>query len=401
MNKYTYFIILIFLLLFAEINSTYSIPQFSLLTGNKCISCHIMSQGGGLRNDLSAYTHNDVSLLKPKTVGLEWLYKLDPQQNTIFDGKLTLGMDFRLQMARSHKSEDAQRKIFPMQAAVYAQYAPVEWMSAEAAINVGHKRFGNTNTADYPGQQPWMASVAFQPSLSWPSLRIGKIQPSIGIRYDDHTKLTRQAPSADGTNTTGISSIIPPLYGEYGTEATYDGLHIITLSAGIFGSQALSEVLAPVPQGSAVSLISAKNKPSFAFRAMFWPRFFNNSINTLAGGSYFVNDDFFMLNGFAGIGLTDYFSLTFDYAHSNKKSVRTTNTYSLEGLYQINDALLLCARIETGNSIIGLFDEFTNQIVLGVQAFILPYIELRPEYRIMEANDFRSGRWAAQLHIFY
>lgn len=383
-----------------------ALPQFSLITGNKCISCHTVPQGGGLRSDLGWYSHAEVSLIKPESIGLGWLYDLDPKQNTLLDGKVTVGMDFRLQMARSHASEDAERKIFPMQACVYVQAAPTDWLVAEGMVNIGHPRlFGSGNTTKYPGQQPWMASVIFQPALNLPQLQVGMIQPTMGVRYDDHTKLTRQSPSADGTNNTGVSSIIPPLYGEYGAEITYDALHEFTFSAGVFGSKNLSEVKIYLTDSlgtsNPISLVSGKNAPSVAARAVYLPRFMDNSVNTMIGASYFMNDDFSMINGFIGVGLTDELSLTMDYAHSDKKNIRQTNTYSLEAMYQVMEPLLLCARAETGTSTIGAKEEYTKQLVLGAQVFLLPYIELRPEYRIMDTDNFRSNRWAAQLHVFY
>jgi len=40
-------------------------------------------------------------------------------------------------------------------------------------------------------------------------------------------------------------------------------------------------------------------------------------------------------------------------------------------------------------------------VVLGAHVFVLPYVEIRPEYRIVDTDDFRSTRYAFQLHLFY
>ena len=381
-----------------------ALPQFSLLTGNKCISCHVVSQGGGLRSDLGAYSRNEVSLISPESVGLGWLYELDPKQNTLLDGKITFGLDFRAQTARSHKTEDAPRKVFPMQMALYAMAAPTDWLSAEGTVNISGQLFGLKNAVYYPSQQPWSASVILQPGLTMPSLRIGKFRPNIGIRYDDHTKFIWQAPSKDGTNFPS-AYIFAPLYAEYGAEITYDALHDFTFSAGVFSSKNLSEIRIDATDNTgnitAAPMISGGNAPSLAARAVYWPRFFGNEVNTFIGGSYFMNDDFSMINAFVGVGVNDKISLTADYAHSDKRNLRVTATTSLEAMYQIMEPLLLCVRAEAGTTTIGGKEEYTKQLVLGVQAFVLPYIELRPEYRIMDADNFRSNRWAAQLHIFY
>ncbi|MBK9249184.1 MAG: hypothetical protein IPM69_13990 [Ignavibacteria bacterium] len=300
-----------------------SLPQFSLITGNKCQSCHINSQGGGLRNDLGWYSWNEQSLIDPASVGLGWLYGENNTCNTFLDDNiLTVGTDLRLQFARGHASENAQRKLFPMQSSVYAAIRATKWMQFEGSVNVGHKRFGNTQTANYPGQQPWTASVILQPSVTMPQLRAGFFMPTIGMRNDDHTKLIWHVPSKDGTSTQ--TSIIPPLFAEFGTELTYDATKWLTVSAGVFGSNSLSEMTVTEYESpnssSQVSLLSSSNSPSVVVRAVAWPRFFDEELNTYIGGSVFTNDDFTLINGFAGIGLTDKASLMFDFATSDKKA---------------------------------------------------------------------------------
>ncbi len=44
-----------------------------------------------------------------------------------------------------------------------------------------------------------------------------------------------------------------------------------------------------------------------------------------------------------------------------------------------------------------------NQYVVGAHIFVLPFIDLLPEYRIYDRGDVdgTSAQWAIQLHIFY
>ena len=56
----------------------------------------------------------------------------------------------------------------------------------------------------------------YQPNYNWPALRVGHFQPSIGMRYDDHTMLVRQTPMLPGA-----ASLIAPNYAEYGAEVHY------------------------------------------------------------------------------------------------------------------------------------------------------------------------------------
>lgn len=382
-----------------------ALPQFSLLSGNKCQNCHINSQGGGLRSDLGWYSFNEQSLIKPKSIGLDWLYGENNSGNTLLkDDILTVGTDMRLQYARSHSSENAERKLFPMQTAVYASIRATKWMQFEGGLNIGHNRFGNKQTANFRGQQPWSASVILQPTLSYPQLRAGFFLPTIGMRNDDHTKLIWQVPSATGTS--NITNLIPPLYAEFGAELTYDALKWLTVSVGAFGSNSISELVLNKYTtgniGSQISLISDAKKPTIVARAVIWERFFDDKLNAYLGSSVFTNDDFILMNAFAGVGLADEVTLMFDYAASDKKGIRKTTTASVEAMYQLHEALFLTARAETGRTLTENFDSaYTQTVMIGAQVFVLPYIELRPEYRIMDANSFRSGRYALQLHLFY
>jgi hypothetical protein len=44
---------------------------------------------------------------------------------------------------------------------------------------------------------------------------------------------------------------------------------------------------------------------------------------------------------------------------------------------------------------------YTTQLVLGARLFVLPFVELRPEWRWVDTERYRSSRIAAQLHLFY
>ncbi|MBS1538902.1 MAG: hypothetical protein JST20_14285 [Bacteroidetes bacterium] len=389
-----------------SVNNIIALPQFSLLSGNKCQNCHINSQGGGLRSELGWYSFNEQSLIKPESVGLGWLYGENNSCNTLLDDNiLTLGTDLRFQSARSQSSDEAQRKYFPMQTAVYANIRATKWLQFQGDINIGHKRFGNTQTNNYRGQQPWSASMIFRPTISYPEIRVGFFMPTIGMRNDDHTKLIWQVPSSLGTN--NLSSLIPPLYAEFGAEITYDALKWLTVSVGTFGSHSISEItLNKYSSGNgtptSISMISDANKPTIVARAVLWKRFFDDRLNMYIGSSVFTNDDFSLTNAFAGVGLADKATLMVDYATSDKNGVRKTSTASIEALYQLQEALFLTARAETGRTLTENSDSaYTQVLVIGAQIFILPYVEFRPEYRLMDTDTFRSGRYAFQLHLFY
>ena len=386
------FVPILFLLL--SFHNLKALPQFALITGNKCISCHTTSQGGGLRNELGAYSYADVALLKPESIGLQSLFE-SIESNTFFDGKLTVGLDGRLQTVRGHSSPEDKRKYFPMQGSLYAMYSPIDEIKIEGNYNAGH-----SSKNRFPGQQPWLGWVMVQPSLELPSLRVGRFAPSIGIKYDDHSKLTRQFFTLFGSSTS--TNFFPPSLSEYGAELTYDSWHNMTAALGVFGSSALSEIKVQDTNGVGKSIISSQNKPTIAARVQLIDQFFESRLNTFIGSSLLINDDYMNVRGFAGFGLTDEASLMLEYSQTEKKDIQKTNVFSVDGMYELMSALYATARFESGTTSIQNKVEYNSYaVVLGVQAFVLPHVELRPEYRIVDTDAFRSSRWAVQLHFFY
>ena len=66
--------------------------------------------------------------------------------------------------------------------------------------------------------------------------------------------------------------------------------------------------------------------------------------------------------------------------------------------------MLLILRGERGETVSSIggndIETHTNQGLIGAQIFLLPYVEVRPEYRIVDTERFRSKRWAVQVHLF-
>ena len=385
----------------------FAIPQFSLLTGNRCINCHVNTQGSGLRNELGWYVSHDTRMIKPADVPLlNLLYALDGESNAYLNGMLTLGIDARFQLAGSHRSPDAPSRVFPMQASIYAAFTPADWLALEGSYNAGPVR--------YAGQQAWTASVIIQPTIVSPRLRVGHFQPSVGMRYDDHTMLARSVAGANGT------PLIAPNFAEYGAELSYEGVKWLTLAAGAFLPRSLAQLSAPNATGDFVSLvpeISANaglqdlmGSPSYLGRAVVWLNADDHSYNSYAGASLLTNQTFSYASIFAGFGLTDKVSLMGEYALSGVKNGRQTRNISAELTVQAASWLFPYLRGEIGTTTVTatsttptsvIETTFTRQVVLGAQWFLLPYIELRPELRYVETESYRSPRFAMQLHIFY
>ncbi|TAE31853.1 MAG: hypothetical protein EAZ92_02265 [Candidatus Kapaibacterium sp.] len=387
-----------------------ALPQFSLMTGNRCLTCHITTQGGGIRGELGWYASKDVGMLKPKDIPLlKELYALDGESNSFFDNTLTFGMDLRAQYAQTARSTTIPGRFFPMQLSLHAAFTPTQWLTVEGTLNAA------TFWRRYAGQPAWAASVIIQPDYTLPQLRVGHFQPSIGMRYDDHTMLIRQVAGSSFPNG---QPLIAPYYADWGAEINYDGLKWLSLTAGAFLPNNLAQSLTVDERGSGIPPISIISKlpenptlqqqfasPTLLGRALVWLRTEDHALNGHLGASVLNNGTFTLINAFAGAGLTDALSLMGEYALSGIKDGRQTRNYSVELTYRPFSWLYPFVRYEYGTTRQaipgGIGDYYTRQIVGGVQWFVLPYIELRPEVRYVETEAYSGTRFAAQIHIFY
>jgi hypothetical protein len=401
----------VFFSVFLSAFPAFALPQYTLLTGNKCLNCHVNVQGGGLRNELGWYMEKDMKLFPAHSIGLKFLD--DAESNSIADGNLTLGFDVRMQLTRSPRSERSETRIIPMQTAVYAAFQAASWLTFEGMADLGSLyRQLSVGSLNYTGQQAWSASVLVQPSYTAPQLRLGHFMPSIGMRYDDHTMLVRQVAGANGT------PLIAPNFAEWGAELNYDGLQWLTLTAGAFLPRSLAQNTtinqfgesAPLLSGVAsdASVATLIRQPSLLGRAVVWPRSEDHQWNSYAGASVLSNAAFTLVNGFAGIGLNDKFSLMGEYAMSGVKDGRQTRNYSVELMYRAWAGALPYIHYERGSTRVsapqaasGVEEWFATQITLGVQIFPIPFVELRPELRYYDTEAYRATRFNLQLHVFY
>ena len=395
-------IILIVILSFSFVFEIHALPQMSLLSGSRCSSCHVNQQGGGTRNDLGWYTYRDVSAFQPAKGIMEDFWGIQDTLREWIGAKSNIGFDMRFQYIRSRNPE-SEASFFPMQFSVYGHHQFTPWLGIEGAYNVGPIR--------YKGQQSWSGSVLLQPGIDLPQVRIGMFQPTIGIKNDDHTTLNRQI-AADWLTPEILTpysqmSLIAPHFASPGIELGYEGLHWLSVHAGVFSNSILNQ-----------NAVTHDTSGSLAFtsRIMFWPRFFENSLNTYIGASILVNGEMSITQLMLGVGLTDRLSLNIESTLSNishDRSIEPRNitfrpgesrTVSAELMYQIEPWLLPYIRSEYAelNQDANMQSTIIRQFIIGAQIFVLPNVEFRPEYRIFDT--FRPGmigRWGAQLHLYY
>ena len=394
----------------------HSRPEYTLVTGNNCANCHMNPQGGGQRTYDGRYFRNQTSLIGKKLS----FFKNWNEGESSLDQYMLWGFDYRMQDAML----GSERRLFSMQFTPYVSIMPTNWMTLSLQYNligVLHDAFKNDPTMSkfyiglYPGQKGLQTSVSFKPSKELPTLKVGYFQPAIGMRYDDHTMLNRQI------NYT-FPPILPPDNSELGAEVNYDYGLDLQLTGGVYGAKSMSEIIFTYYDKLFIRHdvpIVGTGSTSYLGKVVYSPRFAENFVNTFVGASYLVNSDYSLMNAFVGVGLTDYVSLSGEYVISNKKDFKKSNVIMAQLLYQPVTAVNVFVRYEnsvtqdhaipseTNNP---AYSEFTNEkIVLGLGVFVIPNLELKPEYRMLSYKNTAgpnyvmdpSNEWALQLHLYY
>jgi hypothetical protein len=321
--------------------------------------------------------------------------------NTWFNGKVVPGFDARGQIARS--SVTGKRIFIPMQLSTSIAYQPMPELAVYTNINLAsiEERLRGGNL--FPGQTDFDGAIQYAPSAELPSIRVGMIQPSFGIRQDDHTAYVRREAALNG------SYLMPSYYNDVGAEITYEGVHWLTLNAGIFNSKNFSQV-DPTILGDDAAIPShfSLKHPTLSGRVVLWPQSLEYGINTEVGGSYLQNGDFRMVSGFVGFGLADKATLFAEGMYSNNSAERRIRNWSVIGTYKLADWLSAHWRYDWGQTEYypGVDLGYAQAFLFGFEFFPLPYIELRPEFRSAQKNPFNgngvyTGQYTIQLHLFY
>jgi hypothetical protein len=317
--------------------------------------------------------------------------------NGLYNGLFVPGLDARLQLVRV--SRTGQRLLIPMQLSTSLAFVPTKQFSAYTNINLASIEERLRGGSLYPGEADFDAQIQYQPDISLPSIRIGMIEPSIGIRQDDHTVFVRREVALKNVY------LFPAYYNDIGAELTYEGLKYLTVNAGMFNAHNLSAVDPTI--GTVTSNFDFK-KPTVSGRVMLWPQLLAQKINGEAGASIMVNGAFQMINVFAGFGLTDKATIAVEALHAVNADNRIVRNFTVMGSLRLADWLDADWRYDWGQTELypGKALAYANAFTFGFELFVLPYIEIRPEYRLMQTNPFygqttTSGQYTGQIHVFY
>ena len=380
-----------------------AIPSFSLLTGTRCSACHFDPQGSGIRTELGWEMMCQTGLFHWNGADTSG----NPLTNTLFDGKVIPGGDARFQLVRDSKTN--QELFIPMQLTTSLAVSPTPELSAYTDINwasiyvrsvTSPKDLFGTTSGLYPGETDYDLAVQYQPGVTLPSIRVGMIEPSLGIRQDDHTLFT----SMDAINNI---TLIPPYYNEMGAELSYEGIRWLTVNAGVFSAYDLSQI---DPTIGTYSSVFDFHHPSVSGRIVLWPQLLDEGINGEVGGSVLLNGSFRMFDGFGGIGLADKATVFIEGLYAKDAANRIIRNFSVISTLRLTSWLMPEWRYDWGmtEDYPGKALGWGSGFLFGLEFFPWPYIELRPEYRVTDITPFGNtgggshiGQWTGQLHIFY
>ncbi len=381
---------------FLAVNICVATPEFSIWSGNKCSTCHFAEQGGGARNNFGWNFARDASYFTVSE--LPFLQSLST--NELYDTLLSYGMDFRMQTIRSHKTENAVRRYFPMQASAYLAIQPTDFLTLDGQYNFGPKIF--------QGQQMWQASAIIKFNEALPYLRVGYFQSGMGLKDCDMTDLDRRIAVSDGTE-----SLIAPDYAELGGEIVYSSLEWLTAQIGIFDASSLREVS---------SLGDFKNAKSIVSRVVFYPTFLDGIFPEIfIGGSNLYNHhtavkdsenlnyDYLYSTLFMGISPLEDWLLQLKYTRSEKSYSRISNSYIAILSYIVAPGIMINFKSQYGQSDLYynykkedyLLNTDVLQFTLNAKVFLTPFMEMIPEYRYMKTREYESTRWSFQIHLYY
>jgi hypothetical protein len=354
--------------------ASYSFPRFAMRGGNNCIDCHVNPTGGEMRSDKGWRMSRRGLALTTSDTAFNMSNKIAPNIRFGFDirGQLlgTLGKSKRI---------DFQN----MSGLIFTSVDLSEQLKAFARYD-----FENTVWEGYGIAQ-------ILPNNGY--IKGGTFIPNFGIRLDDHTAYTRGGDLGFITNQK-LGFMYDPYYVETGGEV---GLYISDFA---FFTASIGRPIGRPAQ----PLFS--NDPSYTARLQFNPSV-NEDINLLFGGSWhrfrttytFPRSIADMYGGFFGIGIGNFTLLAeFDIAKSYLITDSLTNAAMIEAAYRITRGLEAVVRYDRIDPSTNRTNDDHSRIVLGLDIFPMPFVEIIPQYRIqMEHPSVDNDAFNLQFHFFY
>ena len=404
------------------LGTAHALPRMSLTAGSPCVTCHTNPVGGAGRNALGFESMNDVGIATFGDVGLG---ALDVQHNTLGD-RVSLGYDFRVLWARLGQPtvgtggavEVPDYVAIPMQFQTALSVQLTETLSVYGTYSAGAETMSDGVICDphFPGQECFDVAVQFE-SPGLPMVRVGMIQPSVGIRLDDHTTYIRGDAADRGR------PIIAPNYADWGAEAMYHPVSWFRVEAGAVVPDNLDAALNGLVQTADLGPAAYSARISYLPQLIFggppaadaggdddFDDDFDDDappppkptvLNTWLGASIFACGDFSLVNGFLGVGSHAGWEVRAEVSRSTRTTDYETLNAMVAASYTPVDWLSFGLRAERARTQTDDGERKADQYVAGLEFFVLPGVELRPEYRLVETEAFRFGHAVIQLHTFF
>jgi hypothetical protein len=442
-----------------------ALPRMALTAGSRCINCHVNPQGSGMRGDLGWYSMNQVGTWTWDKVGLSSLHNIE--SNAWLDGKLLFGFDYRGQSAQfgapgfvrsgpdKGKVKDIERIYIPMQLSPAIAVVPTPTLTVTGSVNllsvpvetgavqkakekVAEAKANGTTPSfsddalghfrKYPGQSHYEAWARWQGDFTWPAVRVGMMQPSFGVRHDDHTLLLRRNAASLKT------PVVPPFYNDPGVEVSYskgfegEAVHNeIAVDIGGFVARNFVETETPRFNAKAFEAFTAgkkdlaainaeaMNTPMVSARVTLHTQMLESGVTGWLMGSLWHVGDVQMHDVSLAVGKSYWGSLIGEWTH-NVAPKRTMSNWLAMASWAAAESLSVNARYEratTNDETLGSKEFSADSVVVGVEWFPLPFIELRPEYRYLVASDesapdpsvadgkYAFGQYTFQMHLFF
>ena len=414
-----------------------AVPRMSLTAGTPCATCHVNPSGGGQRTEVGFHTGRELALVSVHDLihGTRPLESsvgtvVEQAKNHFFDHVLSTGIDVRFQWAHlgepravyesdgSTTVAEPEFKGFPMQFQPYLKAAFSKEWSVYGSYSVGPETSnGEACSVVFEGQSCFDAALQYEGQTGL-TVRAGMVQPSIGMRWDDHTILTR------GDAAQRRIPIIAPNYAELGGEISYQPYSSIRGELGVFDSTNLTKAITAGQSGAELAPVS------YLGRLSYLPHF-------KLGGSSESDDDwddededededvddtppsppinghlwlstslygsgeFNLINAFAGMGLSNGLALYAEVARTTQGDDYTTFNSMVGGAWAIVDSIVPSIRLEHARTDNSSETTIVKSFVASVEFFPVSFVEIRPEYRIVQTDDYVFGQPTVQLHVYY
>ena len=419
-----------------------AVPRMSMTAGTPCATCHVNPSGSGLRTDVGFDTSRELALVSVYDL-MQGPRPLEKNMGEVFsesshqwlDNLVSTGIDVRLQWAhlgepKAVYAEDGTQTVqepnmsmFPMQIQPYLRIGLGKEWSVYGSYALGpdtHK--GEACDTVFEGQSCFDAALQYENEAGL-TVRTGMIQPTIGMRWDDHTILTR------GDAAQRRVPIIPPNYAEWGIEGAYQPVSSFRSELGVFHTQNLAASVGGGPNDPNVwpvaYLLRLSYLPHFQFggssaseddwdddddeeddddddddeeEIAFTPP---TNGHVWVSASLYGSHEFNLVTGTVGVGLSNGLAVYTEVSHSIQGEDYTTLNGMLGTAFAFVDYAVPSVRVERAQTDTGLETFTVEAFVASIEFFPFPFVEIRPEYRIVKTKDYLFGQPTVQLHIFY